>query len=114
MEEKELIYRLKNGDEDAFSRIYQAYWRKVYNFARLYITYADDIEEIVQEIFIKLWESRCFIDENQSFQGYLFIITRNAIFNDSRKHLNYSFLKLTALQSIDIAYEKMIILNCLI
>ena len=105
MNEETLIIRLKKGDEQAFSILYKSYWMKIYNFARLYLTSSDDIEEIVQEVFIKLWEAKHLIDIEQSFEGFLFIITRNTIFNQSRKRLNYSFLKLTVLQSIEKSYE---------
>jgi len=97
---KELIRRFKNGDEDAFSFLYKHYWEKVYGFTRLYLVSSEDIAEVVQEVFIKLWEARHLIDEEQPFEGFLFIITRNMIFNYSRKKLNYSFLKVTVLQAM--------------
>ena len=53
---KELIRRFKNGDEDAFSFLYKHYWEKVYGFTRLYLVSSEDIAEVVQEVFIKLWE----------------------------------------------------------
>ena len=61
---------------------------------------------MVQEVFIKLWEARHLIDEEQRFEGFLFIITRNMIFNYSRKKLNYSFLKVTVLQAMEQEYEE--------
>ena len=95
----------KNGDEDAFSFLYKHYWEKVYGFTRLYLVSSEDIAEVVQEVFIKLWEARHLIDEEQPFEGFLFIITRNMIFNYSRKKLNYSFLKVTVLQAMEQEYE---------
>lgn len=105
MTHKELILKFKEGDEEAFSSIYKLYWEKVYNFSRLYLVSSEDVAEIVQEVFIKLWETRHLVDEKQPFEGFLFIITRNQIFNYSRKQLNYSFLKMTVLQSIEQSYE---------
>ena len=99
---KELIRRFKNGDEDAFSFLYKHYWEKVYGFTRLYLVSSEDIAEVVQEVFIKLWEARHLIDEEQPFEGFLFIITRNY----SRKKLNYSFLKVTVLQAMEQEYEE--------
>lgn len=103
---KELIINLKNGDETAFSFVYKYYWEKVYAFSRLYLVSSEDIAEVVQEIFIKLWEARHLIDEEKPFEGFLFIITRNMIFNHSRKKLNYSFLKVTVLQAMEHEYEE--------
>ena len=100
MTHKELIRKFKEGNEEAFSVIYKLYWEKVYHFSSLYITSPEDVAEVVQEVFIKLWEARHLVDEEQSFEGFLFIITRNKVFNNSRKQLNYAFLKVTVLQSI--------------
>ena len=89
MNEKEAIIKLKTcNDKAAFAFLYRSYWAKVYNFTRLYITSAVDVEEIVQEVFIKIWENREALDEEQNFAGYLFITMRNLVFNRSRKNLN--------------------------
>lgn len=106
MTHKELIRKFKEGNEEAFSVIYKLYWEKVYHFSSLYITSPEDVAEVVQEVFIKLWEARHLVDEEQSFEGFLFIITRNKVFNHSRKQLNYAFLKVTVLQSIEKSYEE--------
>ena len=60
MEERELILLLKQGSKDAFTALYKQYWKQVYNFSRLYLTSADAAEEVVQEVFIKIWETRNF------------------------------------------------------
>ena len=86
MQEKETVRKLKHGDQEAFAFLYSHYWKQVYNFTKLYFTASMDIEEIVQEVFVKVWESHHFLDENKSFEGYLFIITRNVIFNHSRRY----------------------------
>ena len=69
MQEKETVRKLKHGDQEAFAFLYNHYWKQVYNFTRLYFTASMDIEEIVQEVFVKVWESHHFLDENKSFEG---------------------------------------------
>ena len=93
MEEWELILLLKQGSKDAFTALYKQYWKQVYNFSRLYLTSADAAEEVVQEVFIKIWETREFLREDDHFKGLLFIITRNLIFNRHRKNVNEDFYK---------------------
>ena len=61
MTEKELIVQLKEGDEKAFTTLYRRYWPKVYNFSRLYLSSILEIEEVVQEVFVKVWESRTLL-----------------------------------------------------
>ena len=78
MSEKELIILLKNGDEKAFTTLYRLYWSKVYNFSRLYLSSITEVEEVVQEVFVKVWETRDFLRADDNFKGYLFIILKSA------------------------------------
>lgn len=88
-EEKELIIRLIEGDAEAFEKIYYNYVKRVYFFAIRYLKDESETEEIVQEVFTKIWESRLNIDPDMSFSGYILTITRNTIFNDNRKKINH-------------------------
>lgn len=58
MNEVERVLAIKDGDHQAFINLYNEYWSQVYDFSRLYITTIADAEEIVQDVFVKLWESR--------------------------------------------------------
>lgn len=97
--EKDLIIALKTGSEQAFNELYKLHWNRVYHFTSLYLRRQDEVREVVQEIFIKVWENREKIDENTNFTGYLFIITRNHIFNKTRDSLNKAFLKETLINA---------------
>lgn len=99
MTEKEAILKLKNDSHEAFTYFYQRYWNMIYNFTRLYISSIDDSKEIVQQVFIKLWESRKFLQEDENFKGFLFIITRNMIFNSSKRSFNEDFYKISVLKA---------------
>lgn len=101
MEERETIIRLKDGAHDAFAYIYNKYWIQVYNFSRLYINSSEDAKEVTQQVFIKVWEARHLIKENENFRGFLFIITRNLVFNLNKKSFNESFYKLSVLAAFD-------------
>lgn len=105
MEEKELVKQLRQGDKAAFGAIYDQYWRKVHGFVLLYLTSSVEAEDVVQDVFVKLWNIRDFIDEEKSLKGFLFIITRNLIFNRSRQGFNDSFFKMTALSGVEDSYE---------
>ncbi len=100
MKEKQIIKSLKEGDREAFSMLYKQYWEKVYHFCELYLNNREVAEDVVQEVFIKVWESREFIREDDNFKGLLFIVTRNLIFNQHRKNLNEDFYKMTVLSAM--------------
>ncbi len=105
MNDDELIRQLKQGSEGAFTVLYKKYWRQVYNFSRLYLTTKESAEGIVQEVFIKVWESREFIRQEDNFKGLLFVITRNLIFNRHRKTLNEDFYKMTVIAALESSYD---------
>lgn len=105
MEENVLILLLKQSNKDAFTTLYNRYWKQVYNFSRLYLTSQSVAEEVVQEVFIKVWESRDFVREEDNFKGLLFIITRNLIFNLHRKSVNEDFYRMTVLSAMEDSYD---------
>jgi RNA polymerase sigma-70 factor (ECF subfamily) len=61
----------------------------VYYFSLRYLKNNEEAEEIVQEVFTKLWENRHNLNPDLSFSGYLLTITKNTIFNDNRKRVNH-------------------------
>lgn len=87
--EKILVREIKEGDHDSFKEIYYKYSEKVYLFTVRYISNTEDAEEIVQEVFSRIWEYRNNLDENRSFNGYILTITKNIIFNQNRKKVNF-------------------------
>lgn len=104
MEKQQLIVLLKSDSKEAFTILYNQYWKRVYNFSRLYLSNIRDAEEVVQEVFIKVWEIRHSINEDQSFEGFLFIITRNFIFNQHRRQVNEEAYRRTVIDALDV-YE---------
>jgi RNA polymerase sigma-70 factor (ECF subfamily) len=79
-----LLNKLKRGDHNAFEKIFEQYSEQLYQFSFSYLKSKEASEDIVQEVFIKVWNNRKQIKTNTSFQSYLFTITLNAV----RKHFN--------------------------
>ena len=68
--QKNEIVRFRDGDRVAFEALYQRYWRKVLSFTRLYIKDSYEQEEVVQQVFIRLWENRTKVDASKDFDGF--------------------------------------------
>jgi len=68
-----------------FEDFYNSYWRLLYSTAFSKTGDHDDSLDIVQDLFIHLWENRAVIHINGSVEGYLLISLRNRIFNHFRK-----------------------------
>lgn len=82
--EQQLISLLRNGSQFAFERLFENYSQKLYRFSLSYLKSETEAEEIVQDVFLKLWENREKLRNETSFQSYLFTIA----FNDIHKHFN--------------------------
>ncbi len=78
-EDKELIKRLHKGDVEAFDLIYEKYAGKLYSFGLKYLHSAEESEELVQMVFVKIWENHKKLNKELSFKSYLFTIAYNDI-----------------------------------
>ena len=89
-----LVERLKHNDIEAFIGIYDIYKKRLLNFSITLLKSKEDSEEAVQDVFIKLWESRHSLDETLSFDSYLYTITKNITLNKLRsKRVQFDPLK---------------------
>ncbi|RXF69342.1 RNA polymerase sigma factor [Arcticibacter tournemirensis] len=83
--EQDLLYRLSKGDEAAFVSIFDLYSARIYNFIIKYVQSPPLAEDLTQEVFMKLWESRAQVTKIESFKAYLFVIARNHTLNSLKK-----------------------------
>jgi RNA polymerase sigma-70 factor (ECF subfamily) len=84
----ELIWLLKKGDMVAFDTIYERYCKRLYGFVLRYIKQKEDAQGIVQEVFIKIWETRNKIDVYSSFDSFIFTIAYNTTISLLRKRVS--------------------------
>lgn len=85
IDENELLRRASRGDQSAFSTLFKSYHPFVYAFSRR-ITRSDELaEEVVQDIFLKIWVDRESLENIDNFGGYLNRIVRNHCYNVLRK-----------------------------
>lgn len=84
-EDSTLLQALQLGNHAAFEILYNRYSKKLYwNLLRM-IKDRDQAEEILQELFVKVWEKRTQISEEYSFQGYLRFVAKNMVTDYYRK-----------------------------
>lgn len=81
----ELVLKLQKGDVEAFDLIYQKYAGKLYGFTFKYLKSTDETEELVQSVFLKVWENYKTLKKESSFKSYLFTIAYNEICNTFRR-----------------------------
>jgi RNA polymerase sigma-70 factor (ECF subfamily) len=83
LSEKEELELFKKGSSPSFESIYHLYSGKLYNFV-MKISKGDSYiaEELVQRTFIKVWETREYINPDKSFISYLCTIAKNMLLNE--------------------------------
>ncbi len=84
-DEHQVILRLRQGDEHAFTKIYSEYSRKLYLHVLKVAKDRDVAEGLLQEIFIKVWDNRTTFDPSQSFQAWLYTVARNSVYSHFRQ-----------------------------
>lgn len=82
------LKELALGNRKAFRVIFESYSGQVYHFSLKYVNNEFEAEEVTQEVFVKLWETRSRIDPKANFSAYLFTIAKNIIFNKHKKRVN--------------------------
>ena len=75
----DLVKALKKGDIPAFEEIYKSYNKRIYSISLKLLKSNEDAENIVQEVFLKLWRKREDLKEHSNFDAYLFTIAYNTI-----------------------------------
>ena len=83
--ERELVELMSQGDESAFTRLFYLYKDKLYNFTLRLVNNPDIAEDIVQDIFLKLWNNRAQLSAINSFGGYVFQMAQNQSINSFRR-----------------------------
>ncbi|MBV7533030.1 RNA polymerase sigma factor [Chitinophaga sp. sic0106] len=97
--ETDLLHRVAAGEEDAFNQLFAQYRNDVYLHALTYTKSPEFSEELVLDIFLKIWENREKLTEITHFKGYLFILSRNQVISAMRKCL------LQPVTGMDLSYQ---------
>lgn len=84
-----LIQDLKRGSHKAFDKIYQIYAKRLYAYSLQFTKSPEESEEIVQEVFVKLWSNRMKIKQNETLRSLLFIMAKHHLINAYRFRINH-------------------------
>lgn len=92
--EQELLIQLSQDSELAFARIFRHYYDHLTGFVFTVVKSASLAEEIVQDVFIKVWRHRARLAAIESFENWLFVIARNQAYRAFRQQLkNPAYVK---------------------
>jgi RNA polymerase sigma-70 factor (family 1) len=79
--ERELLRQISQGDRAIFKTLYTTYFNDVQRYISLFEPSGNSLDELTQDVFVRIWEKRNYLEKVDSFKGYLFMVTRNVVFN---------------------------------
>ena len=88
----DLAHRIKYGEKKAYQKLFERYAPKIHQFSLSYLKNEEDAEELVQDVFLKIWEKREILDASQNIKAYIFKIAVNTIYDFIRyKNIESAF-----------------------
>jgi len=112
--EKKVLQNLKNGDTNAFESVFKFLYEPLVHFADEYISDLESARNIVQNIFMRLWEKHTLVDPDSNLKSYLYMATRNACLSHMR-HLRvetaYFEKSLRSIDNLQLNYDALEELN---
>ena len=83
--ELEIIRQIRGGDTEAFSSVFRRHYEPLCYFAERYLHDIQVAEGIVQDVFVRMWESRDTLGVQSSLKSYLYASVRNACLNHIKR-----------------------------
>ena len=78
-DEAKLTELLREGDERAYARIYKHHWPTLWQFAMRHLRDGDEAKDVLQEVFLALWQNRGMLEIHTSLSAYLRRATLNRV-----------------------------------
>lgn len=100
----EMLNGLARDDKPALEALFRHFYPRLFHFSRSFLKSEDGIDDIIQEVFLKIWINRKKISTSETFHAYIYTITRNLLLNEIRRRLNSQKAK-DALLEMSVAGE---------
>lgn len=82
---EDIIRLIKSGNKEAFQKVFEEYAPKIYHFSLSYLNNIVEAEELVQDVFLKLWEKRETLDHTKNLKAYIYKVAINTIYDVIRR-----------------------------
>jgi RNA polymerase sigma-70 factor (family 1) len=86
--DEQLLELLKTDDEKAFETLYSRFWKPLYFSAFQILGDRDICKDIIQELFVDIWQRREYLEIKTSLKGYLFTAVKYRVFKEIRNSSN--------------------------
>jgi RNA polymerase sigma-70 factor (ECF subfamily) len=100
-DDKELIAASRQGNQAAFRLLFEKYWNDLFKIALKRMDSAEDVKDILQEVFVSFWNNLDTIQVKDSLGGYLYTALRNKILNYYEKQSRLKALAAHAFKPVE-------------
>jgi RNA polymerase sigma-70 factor (ECF subfamily) len=83
----ELARKINAGEKNAYQELFERYASRIFQFSLSYLKSQADAEELVQDVFLKIWEKREILDQSKNIKSFIFKVAVNTIY-DFIRHKN--------------------------
>lgn len=107
--DKEIFFRLKESDREAFMEAYDKYTDDIYRFVFFKVGSQEEAEDLTSQVFLKVWNyiQTSSIKDYKTLKAFLYRVARNLVIDHYRKNSNKKDLSLSDEESrIDVVDEK--------
>lgn len=103
---EEIISRMKMDDKSAMDELFNYYYHRLFHFSKSILKFENEIDDILQEVFVKIWLNRNKIDNAETFNAFIYTVTKNEVLNLIRTNLrNQTFRDDLYLKSVAEEYH---------
>lgn len=99
--DQEIIRLIARGDEAAFALLFDRHRNRIFSVGLKISRSVSIAEEIVQDVFLKIWVKRSALAEVKDFNAYLFIVTRNEVYQTLNRIARQKQLNSEAVGDLD-------------
>ena len=86
-ESKKLTRFIKNGDISSFEELFRFYYPRLRKYAFHFLQNEEEVNDLVQDVFLQLWSKRKTLDEEKNGVAFLFILLKNKCLNSLKKKM---------------------------
>lgn len=86
--DEQLVKKVREGSQDMYSEVIKRYEAKLWHYLRKFIANPDELEDVLQVVFIKVYKNLYAFNTNKKFSSWIYRITHNEAINQIKKYKN--------------------------
>jgi len=91
LQDQQILNKLKQGDQSGYKELFDCYYMPLCVFAMKYIDSFDQVEDIVQDVFVKFWDAKTYLRIEGTIKSYFFTAVKNNCINLRKINNKYRF-----------------------